>query len=201
MTPAPPSLPLPISLDELRACADDLARETDRLVQGLDDGQANWRPGDGRGWSVAQCLDHLALTSNTYLDAIEAAMRDAPTRDAPLAAPVRPGWFARWFIRQLEPPVRLRMPAPGRIVPAPRRAIGEAADAFLASLDRYRTALGAAARVEANVLRFANPFAPVRFTVGAGLVVIVAHDRRHLWQAWNVKAATGFPSRADLPPV
>ena len=193
MTTLPAPLPLPVTLDQLRACADDLSREAGPLVSGLDDDQVNWRPGEGRGWSIAQCLDHLAITTNTYLDAIEAAVRAAPNRRGVAAAPVTPGWFARWFIRQLEPPVRLRMPAPGRIAPAPRRSASEAERAFLASLDRYRTALDAAANTDVNALRFANPFAPIRFTVGAGLVVIVAHDRRHLWQAWNVRTAAGLP--------
>jgi hypothetical protein len=195
MTDAPAPLPLPVSIDQLRACADDLACEVAPLLSGLDDDQANWRPAGGRGWSVAQCLDHLAITTNTYLDAIEAAMRGAAGRDVTRPAPVQPGWFARWFIRQLEPPVKLRMPAPGKIVPAPRRPIADAEREFLASLQRYRRALTQAARLDANTLRFANPFAPIRFTVGAGLAVIVAHDRRHLWQAWNVKTAAGFPSR------
>jgi hypothetical protein len=193
MTTIPPPLPLPISLGQLRTFADDLAREVGPLLAGLDDERANWRPREGRGWSVAQCLDHLAITTSTYLDAIEAAVRGAPKRSQTTTQAVVPGWFARWFIRQLEPPATLKMPAPGRIVPAPRRPVAEAERAFLGSLDRYRAALDEAAGIDANATRFANPFAPIRFTVGVGLVVIVAHDRRHLWQAWNARTAAGAP--------
>jgi hypothetical protein len=200
MTDTPALLPLPISLDQLRACVDDLTREVGPLLSGRDDDQVNWLPGEGRGWSIAQCLDHLAITTNTYLDAIEAAVRTAPKRHEPAALPVVPGWFARWFIRQLEPPVKLRMPAPGKIVPAPRRSASEAERAFLASLDRYRSVLDAASSIDVNAVRFANPFAPIRFTVGAGLVVIVAHGRRHLWQARNVRAAADLPE-GGLPPA
>ncbi len=33
-------------------------------------------------------------------------------------------------------------------------------------------------------IRFPNPFLPaLRFTVGAGFLIIAAHERRHLWQA------------------
>ena len=39
-------------------------------------------------------------------------------------------------------------------------------------------------------IRFVNPFvAGVRFSLATGLHVITAHDRRHLWQAWNVRRA------------
>jgi hypothetical protein len=34
----------------------------------------------------------------------------------------------------------------------------------------------------------------VRFSIATGLFVIAAHDRRHLWQAEQVKQAPGFPS-------
>lgn len=193
MSDTPPPLTLPISFDHLRACADDLSREVGPLLAGMDDASVNWRPGDGRGWSVAQCLDHLAVTTATYLDAIDAAVRGAPVRRGAGDPQVAPGWFGRWFVRRLEPPVTLKVPAPRKIRPAPRRSGAEAERAFLASLDRYRHVLDAAARIDVNAVRFANPFAPVRFTVGTGLVIIVAHDRRHVWQAWNVKTAAGRP--------
>ena len=39
-------------------------------------------------------------------------------------------------------------------------------------------------------VRFANPFIRgVRFSLATGLHVIAAHERRHLWQAWNVRRA------------
>jgi hypothetical protein len=48
--------------------------------------------------------------------------------------------------------------------------------------------------IEFNRVRFKNPFVPLlRFTVGTGLMVINAHDRRHLWQAERVQVAPGFP--------
>jgi hypothetical protein len=48
--------------------------------------------------------------------------------------------------------------------------------------------------IESTSVRFRNPFVPLlRFTVGTGLLVINAHDRRHLWQAERVQDAPGFP--------
>jgi hypothetical protein len=29
------------------------------IVSPLRDPQLNWQPGEGRAWSVAQCVDHL----------------------------------------------------------------------------------------------------------------------------------------------
>jgi hypothetical protein len=48
--------------------------------------------------------------------------------------------------------------------------------------------------IASTSVRFQNPFVPLlRFTIGTGLLVINAHDRRHLWQAERVEDAPGFP--------
>jgi hypothetical protein len=47
--------------------------------------------------------------------------------------------------------------------------------------------------IASTSVRFKNPFVPLlRFTIGTGLLVINAHDRRHLWPE-RVEDAPGFP--------
>ncbi len=47
-----------------------------------------------------------------------------------------------------------------------------------------------AARHDVNRVRFTNPFLPLlRFRVGAGLLILVRHQDRHLQQAERVRAA------------
>jgi hypothetical protein len=69
----------------------------------------------------------------------------------------------------------------------------EALHAFLESHAPVRRVLEFWDRVNFNRVRFQNPFVPLlRFTIGTGLLVINAHDRRHLWQAERVEDAPGF---------
>jgi hypothetical protein len=71
----------------------------------------------------------------------------------------------------------------------------EALQVFLDSHAPVRRVLEFWDRVNFNRVRFKNPFVPlIRFTVGTGLMVINAHDRRHLWQAERVQQAPGFPN-------
>ena len=49
-------------LDELDA-AD---RDAKAVANGLDEQQGTWRPSPG-AWSVAECLDHLAVSNRIYL--------------------------------------------------------------------------------------------------------------------------------------
>jgi hypothetical protein len=193
MNEIPQPLVFPLGLDTLAREADVLEHDASALLEGLTDPQANWRPSPG-AWSIAQCVDHLAVTQDAYLAAIESVLAGAPRVPAGTTPTIVPGRPALWFIRQMEPPVRMRFPAPKKIVPAPSRTPGEVERAFRASLDRLRHAMHAASRLDVNRVRFPNPFAPIRFTVGTGMAVMVAHDRRHLWQAWGVRRTPGFPA-------
>jgi hypothetical protein len=54
-----------------------------------------------------------------------------------------------------------------------------------------------AASIDVNRATFQSPFfRPSRVRVATGLRVIVAHNRRHLWQAEQVKQHPDFPASA-----
>ena len=66
---------------------------------------------------------------------------------------------------------------------------------FVESHSEARRVLASWEQVDFNRVRFQNPFVPVfRFTVGTGLMIINAHDRRHLRQAERVKESEGYPA-------
>jgi hypothetical protein len=172
-------------------------REASEVVAGLSSAQANWQPNGGRSWSIVQCLSHLARMNRVYAAAMyEAASRAA--RSGSIAPPIQisPGWFAARFTRSMEPPVRTKMKSPRKAVPVQQGDPVEAVAEFVNSHEPVRGVIEAASRLDLNRVRFKNPFVPLlRFTIGTGLLVITAHDRRHLWQAACVKKTSGFPSR------
>jgi hypothetical protein len=77
----------------LHALRRDLAEavaDAERLVADLSEAQLNWSPALGV-WSIAQCLDHLAITVEQYRTALEAAVERGRERAAAAgAAPYRP---------------------------------------------------------------------------------------------------------------
>ena len=164
-----------------------------RIISGLSDVQGNWQPSE-TAWSVAQCLDHLARGNTLYAAALHKAVKEARAEEKPRSGPIQPGWFGRYFIRALEPPPRRKMRAPAKIVPVSRIACRDVLESFLRSHDDMRAVIRDAAQLDLNRIRFRNPFIGfLRFTVGTGLLVITAHDRRHLWQAKRVLECPGFP--------
>lgn len=166
-------------------------RDARAVVAGLTEEQGTWRAASG-SWSVAQCLDHLAMANRIYLDAMQPAADRALARGSLRRGPASPGLLGRWFVRTLEPPVRplFRGKAPQRIRPRTFPALGDAIEQFVASQDDVRMFLRLHAQIDLAGVRFPNPFVRgLRFSLATGLHVIAAHERRHLWQAWRARRA------------
>jgi hypothetical protein len=180
---------------DLGAIIDELDRTDQQarsMVAGLTDAQLNWQPGGGTGWSVAQCLEHLTHATALYVPALQAAVRKASVLPAGKRKPIQPGWLGRWFITELEPPPKRKLKSPKKARPAARPKGAETLTAFLAAHDQVRALVAEVRDLDLNRIRFRNPFLRLLpWTVGTGLMIIGAHDRRHLWQAQQVLKAMG----------
>jgi hypothetical protein len=190
-----PQTTLPDDLAAVVRALDDVDRDARALIEPLDDAQFNWQPVPNRAWSVAQCLDHLARINTLYLAALEAGVERARRAGLARRRPISLGFAVRAFIRSLDAPPRLRLPAWPDTIPASRGAKDATWAAFVASQDRVRALARTAGDVDLNRARYRNPLAfGIPFPVGVGLHVIAAHDRRHVWQAGQVCKRPGFPA-------
>jgi hypothetical protein len=184
-------------ISALDAALDDAERDMRNLVAGLSEAAGTWRSAPA-AWSVAECLDHLATANRVYLAAMRPSAERALARGRLRRRPARPGLIGGWFVAMLEPPVtkRRRMKAPRTIVPRVGPALADAAQAFLASQQDVRAFLHRYAAIDLARVGFPNPFITgIRFSLATGLHVIAAHERRHLWQAWNVRRAADAATR------
>jgi DinB superfamily len=182
---------VPADIAAIEAQLDAAEREARAVVAGLSDARGAWRSHAG-SWSVAECLDHLATANRVYLRAMAPSAARARERQRWRRGPAVPGLIGGWFVRSLEPPVRVRSKtkAPALIRPRSSPPLDDALVSFLASQDEVRAFLRAYADIDLRGVRFPNPFVKgVRFSLATGLHVIPAHERRHLWQAWRVRQA------------
>lgn len=179
---------LPADLQAVLHELDRTDQQARQIVSELSEAQLNWRPSP-TAWSVAQCLDHLGQMNSAYIPALQAAMRNASRNSVGPYEPIQPGWFGRWFINAMEPPPRRKFKSPPKGRPGTHKSGDEVLSAFIASHNELRGLIHEAREVNLNCVRFKNPFVSVlRFTVGTGILIIAAHDRRHLWQANQVCA-------------
>ena len=178
-------------IEALQSALDAVEGETHRLVDGLSEDLGAWRQAPD-SWSIAECIDHLAVANQVYLGAMRPAAERALREGRRRRRAARPGLLGGWFVRSLEPPVnsRFRSKAPTSIQPRPSPPLHDAVAAFLASQAEVRAFIRKYADTDLVGVRFANPFiGGVWFSLATGLHVIAAHERRHIWQAWRVREA------------
>ncbi len=176
---------------------DAIESDVRALVSGLSEAQARWRPHPD-GWSIAECLDHLATANRVYLESMRPAAERALARGRARRRPAVPGLIGRWFVSWLEPPVkpRFRSKAPKKIRPREGPSLADAFERFIASHHDTHAFLERFSEIDLARSRFPNPFVPgVRFSLATGVNVLAAHDRRHVWQAWNVRRAAEHAAR------
>ena len=172
----------------------EIERQTDVLLDPLDDEQFNWSPAAGM-WSIAQCYDHLNMMDALYLAHIREAIAAARAAGYRRQGPITSTWFGRRFVASQEPPVRVKVRTMKRMRPAPRKLKAEVWPEFV-RLHGHLRALVAdeGPAVDLNKARFGNPFVRgVRMRAGTALRVLAAHDRRHVVQAQGIRQMEGFP--------
>jgi hypothetical protein len=166
-------------------------RDARLLVENLAEEQGCWRAEEG-SWSVAQCLDHLAITNLVYLGAMKEPANRARAAGRLRRRPALPGFVGQWFATKMEPPVKppFKMKATRNIKPGNSPSLASAFARFLTSQNEIRDYVRTNADLDLAGIRFPNPLVRgIRFSVATGLHVITAHERRHLWQAWHVRRA------------
>jgi hypothetical protein len=155
--------------------------------------QLTWQPAAGERWSILECLDHIAISTAIYLDAMQTVIGDArPGPDAGIFHTA--GLPSTMFVQYLEPPPGRKSPAPLKIRPRPTLSPEGILPEFLKTMERVTSAVTSSAGKDLNSVRFRNPLIPLlRFTVSSGLLISAAHGRRHMWQAEQVAQEPDFP--------
>jgi hypothetical protein len=181
---------LPPELQGLLDAIDVCERDAEALVADLSEQELNWQEQPGKTWSVGQCLDHLAVMNPFYLSGFVPLVEHAQAASAGPFRGLASTAGGRWFIGSLEPPVKRRLKSPKPAVPRSTVSRADIVGAYKESHDAYRALVRASAKVDVNRVKGPNPFftfVPMR--ISTVLRIIPAHDRRHLWQAANVKRA------------
>jgi hypothetical protein len=170
-------------LDQIDACE----RDAESLLAGLDDDGVNWRPAPGR-WSIAQCLQHLSAMNPFYLAGWDEHLRATRAANVGPFTGLHPTPIGRWFARSMEPPPRLRMKSPSPVAPGPAFPRDGLLTAYTLSHALYRALVKASAEVDVNRVVSRNPFiSAVKMRLSTVLLIVPAHDRRHLYQARQVR--------------
>jgi hypothetical protein len=166
---------------------------SEALTAGLDEAAFSWSPAPGR-WSVGQCLEHLNLTADAFFPLLDRAMDQGKPCSEPAAA-MRARLVARGFLGILEPPYKRGVKAPGPARPAPKLVMADVTGRFAEAQKKLGERIDRARGIDLNRSKMRHPAIPVvKFSVGEIFEILLAHERRHLWQAENVRREPAFPA-------
>jgi hypothetical protein len=171
-------------------CAQEIQearRRAEALSIGLTPEQFTMQPEAGK-WSVAECILHLNVTAAVVQRLMEKAMAQGRQEKKLGAGPFHIGLKGRLLVWIAEPPPKFRIPAPPHLRPPaqiddPVRLLPD----FLKAQDEWERLMRESAGLDLSNIKVGKRFSPFRATLAAGFPWMMAHQRRHLCQAENVK--------------
>ena len=173
-----------------------IKQDAEGLMSGLTDAQFNWRPAPDR-WSMAECFDHLNVTARLFMPAVDAAIATARAQGWRSQGPFVYPPFERLFLRLSEPPPKVRFKAPASFRPAANKPADCVRGEFMDWQEKLGERLVHADGLDLRRARHRSPAIGVfRWSLGTIFAVMLAHERRHIWQARQVRNRPGFPDAA-----
>lgn len=153
---------------------------------------AGRRPADG-GWSPAECVAHLNLTSRAFVPILRAGLDEARRLGQPAPSRLSRDFFG-WLISKIAGPSRrFKSRTPASFVPAGERPMAELVAEFERLQADHVACVREADGLPIDRVKVPSPFeARLRYSLYSALTLIPAHQQRHLIQA---EAAAGLAPR------
>jgi hypothetical protein len=193
-----PAVELAASTLQIQVLIEEIQSATLRakqLIAGRAEAELTTSPG-ANSWSVAQCLDHLAKTTNAFLRPISEAVSRAPRLAKNRRLQIGP--ITRMLIQALEPPYKLHFKVLAPIAPSHHR-IEPAWSAFAESQDLLTKTAQSTIGLAIDRMRIESPvYARLNYNVYGALRMLAAHQRRHLWQMEQILNAL---DRTHIPSI
>jgi hypothetical protein len=178
------TLPAPVSA--LWTDLETVRAEVLREVEGLSQAQADWKPGE-RDWSVGEIVDHLTLAETAT-----GKLTTKLAREAEAAGTLAPFPADLTALAPLSAGPAARAEAPPVVWPSAGKPIGDLIAAMKATRARSRSSIEKLGTVDPRQLVFKH-FRLGDLDLSQWWTVQAQHDRIHLAQIRDVKAAAGFP--------
>ena len=177
-------------LERIRDELDAATERAARVMEGLSEEQLKQRV-EPNSWSVAECIVHLNLTSKEYLPLLDEALeqaRQAGAAQGKLKMDVM-GRLLKWA---LEPPPRMKTKTTNQFQPQNVEPIKELLPTFVGFQDQLKSRIQSAGSFAIDKVKITSPFNDrLKYNLFSAFHILLAHERRHIWQAEKVRKAIG----------
>jgi hypothetical protein len=176
-------------LAEISAQLDAATREASAVIQGLSPAQLHQRAAPD-SWSVAECIVHLNMTSKEYLPILDEALERARQAGATDTRSLKMDVMGRMLRWMLEPPVRFKTKTTNQFQPQDVEPLEEVLPAFVSLQGELKTRVEKANGLAIDKAKIASPFNDrIKYNLFSAFQILVTHERRHIWQADQVRKA------------
>lgn len=139
------------------------------------------RPDEGK-WSIAENLEHLSLSVGPYLGAMEQAIASARSEGRTGEGPWKRGLFISWFVKSVEPPVKMKVPTFRVLEPAKSLDRDQVVEQLLRLTGDFGAVVDSMRGLDLGRIRFPSPVLPIlKLDLASGVDLNLGHNRRHLW--------------------
>jgi len=163
----------------------DSRRRAQALIDAVSADQLTRRPHPGK-WSIAECLAHLNMTAATVQKLMALGIEQAKQEKRFGSGPFSIGPKGRLMVWIAEPPPKFRISAPKNV--RPPAAIDDPLQvlpAFMKAQDEWERLMREQEGLDLAGIKVGQ--GAFRMRLAAALPWMMAHQRRHLLQAENVK--------------
>lgn len=177
-------------IDEYKAAVEKVRS----MLEPLSEKQLNWSTAPGQ-WSVAQCISHLIVTGNEYIQQMQETIKNASQRKSASEDPLRYSLVGKLFINMMEPPVKKKIKTPKNFNPAIINSKHQLIQEFSDVNEDIIAIIQSTQNLDISRIKIVSPVSKLlKFNLTDAFAYIAAHERRHIWQAENVMRADGFPA-------
>jgi len=174
-------------LEKIRQEVEAINAQVLALCAGLSEEDLAWRMEPGQ-WSIGEVLAHLQLTNHALLPSVDQAIEEARRRKLYSKGPFRLSIIGRLSLWLIEPPPRIKFPAPKQLRPLLKGPARDALPQFLESQQLVMQRVEASSGLDLARARVVPPvYSFVRTNLLALFTLFTCHERCHLWQASNVR--------------
>ena len=152
--------------------------------------QLGWRPPEG-GWSIAQVLEHLIITDQSYVDALSEILPRA--KPSATSYEWRPSLIGGFLTRSQMPDSKTKMTTPPRWRPGPE-ARANVLESYIQVREQLIGLVQSADGKDLRRTKLGSPAAKwTRMNVGDAFMTLVVHTQRHIRQIERIAADPRFP--------
>lgn len=178
------------SVEEYEHQISEIKTYAQNLVKDMSAADFNKQPKTG-GWSVGECFEHMNILGRGYVANLQKAVADGRKKGLTGSGKVKYGFFAQKFISSMEPPYKMKLKTTPAMQNKDKNLSKENVLAeFLKIQDELLEILKSAQGLDFKKIKAPSMFFKLfKMNVGEWLGSMASHERRHLWQASNVKKA------------